>query len=328
MNAALPPLPDVAKRSQRGRRFDQAFRIAAVSAAVVLLGLLALIVVSTLNASIPWFRDWGWDSILGTRWVPSDGAGASLEALALIYGSIITSLIALVIAVPLSIGVALFVTEIAPTALRAPVIFVIDLLAVIPSVVFGLWGLNVLAQPLSRLYESISATCDGWPILGTILDGKPVSGVSLMTGGLILSLMATPIVASLSREVVATTPTSLKEAALALGATRWEMMKVAVLAHSRSGLAASALIGLGRALGETIAVVLVVGASARITPALFSSGDTMAAAIARNFNEATGVTRSALIGLGVVLLVVTFVINVSARTIIRRVQSRSAGVAA
>jgi phosphate transport system permease protein len=316
-----PPTPFAGSR----RIGDRTFRILAVASGAAVLVLLGLIALTMTRASIPWFMTWGWSALFGTVWVPSTGANASLEALALIYGSLLTATIAMLIAVPLSIGIALFVTEVAPRALRKPVILIVDLLAVVPSVVFGLWGLNVLAKPLAGVYTSMSDAFAGWPVVGAVFTGKPVSGVSFMTAGLILALMATPIIASLSREVLATTPSALKEAALALGATRWEMVRGAVFPHARGGLVAAVMIGLGRALGETIAVVLLVGASARITTAVFSSGETMAAAIARNFNEATGTTRSALIGLGVVLFAITLLINIVARTIVQRVQKRGRG---
>jgi phosphate transport system permease protein len=321
----LIPMAPIAPLRARRRLGDRAFRALVVGAGVAVLVILALVALVMTRASIPWFEEWGWRSIFGTDWVPSSGANASLEALALIYGSVLTAAIAMLVAVPLSLGIALFVTEVAPAMLRKPVVLVIDLLAVVPSVVFGLWGLNVLAQPLSGVYQSVSDATNGVPVLGSVLTGDPVSGISFMTAGLILALMATPIIASLAREVLATTPRGLKEGALALGATRWEMVRGAVFPHARGGLVAASMIGLGRALGETIAVVLLVGASARITPGVFSSGETMAAAIARNFNEATGTTRSALIGLGLVLFVITLAINIAARSIVRRIQRRSAG---
>jgi len=300
-----------------GRVFDQLFRIATFAAAIVVLVVMAGILLTTFNEARPWFQERGLASIFGTQWVPiSDNAGnvvdPGLGAGALIWGTLYTSAIALVLAVPVSIGIALFVTEIAPGWLRRPVVFVIDLLAVVPSVVFGLFGVAVLVSPLGNdIYGPISDALAAIPLLGALFHGS--SGRSYMTAGLVLAVMITPIITSITREVFATTPSALKEAALALGATRWEMIRGAVFPHARGGVVAAVMIGLGRAMGETIAVVLLVGGAANLGVGLFESGETMAAAIARSFNESTGVQRSALIGLGVVLFVMTLLINMGAR---------------
>lgn len=309
-----------------GRIFDQVFRVLALVAAVVVLVVMAGILVTMFNEARPWFQARGFDTIFSTQWVPvSDNAGTvvdpGLGAGALIWGTIYTSFIALVIAVPLSVGIALFVNEIAPAWIRRPVVLVIDLLAVVPSVVFGLFGIAVLVSPLGNdIYGPISDALSSIPILGSLFHGS--SGRSFMTAGLVLAVMITPIITSITREVFSTTPAALKEAALALGATRWEMIRGAVFPHSRGGVVAAVMIGLGRAMGETIAVVLLVGGAANLSVALFESGETMAAAIARSFNESTGVQRSALIGLGVVLFVMTLLINMAARWIAGRGERR------
>lgn len=309
-----------------GRVFDITFRYVTLGAAGIVLVVMAGILITTFNEARPWFQARGLDTILGTQWVPiNDNAGnvvdPGLSAGALVWGTLYTSVIALLLAVPVSIGIALFVNEVAPAWLRKPIVFVIDLLAVVPSVVFGLFGIAVLVGPLGNdIYGPVSDALSGIPGLGALFHGA--SGRSFMTAGLVLAVMITPIITSITREVFATTPGALKEAALALGATRWEMIRGAVFPHSRGGLIAAVMIGLGRAMGETIAVVLLVGGAANLSVALFESGETMAAAIARSFNESTGVQRSALIGLGVVLFVMTFLINMAARWVAGRSERR------
>lgn len=286
--------------------------------------ILGLILFSTTSEALPWFRSEGFGAIIGHDWIPA-GKNIEFGALPLICGTLLVSAIALTLAVPLSIGIALFVTEVAPRRLRKPVIYVIDLLAVIPSVVYGLWGISVLIMPIKGVYDDVASTVSSIPVLNTVFSGDPTSGRSFMTAGIVVAIMITPIITSLTREVFATVPTSQKEAALAMGATRWEMIRGAVFPHSRRGAVAAVLIGLGRAMGETIAVALLIGSSQRITGRLFSSGDAMAAIIPNQFNEATGTWRSALIGLGVVLFLLTIVIGVIARAVLHASERRMAG---
>jgi phosphate transport system permease protein len=194
---------------------------------------------------------------------------------------------------------------------------VIDLLAVVPSVVWGLWGILVFAPWIAHIYSSIGSAVQGVPVLGALF-GPPTSGASFFTAGIILAFMITPIVTSLSREVIATVPAIDIEGAYALGATRLEMIRGAVLPHSKGGIVGSVLLGLGRAMGETIAAALVIGSSATITSHLFAPGDSMPAVIANQFGEASGVFRAGLIGLGVLLFAFTIIINVIARLIVGR----------
>jgi phosphate transport system permease protein len=198
-----------------------------------------------------------------------------------------------------------------------------DLLAAIPSVVYGLWGIIVLAPAIQPVYKAISGAVGDIPVLGWFFNGE--SGRSYMTAGIILAIMITPIVTSLSREVIATVPSAQREAAYGMGATRWEMIRAAVLPWSRGGIVGSVMLGLGRAMGETIAVALVIGSQPQITTHLFEAGDSMAAVIVNQFGEASGIHRSALIGLGVVLFGVTIIVNVSARGIVGRFDRRSQG---
>jgi phosphate transport system permease protein len=196
-------------------------------------------------------------------------------------------------------------------------VYVIDLLAVVPSVVWGLWGILVFAPWIQHIYASIGSGVNGIPVLGNLF-GPPTSGASFFTTGIILAFMITPIVTSLSREVIATVPTIDREGAYALGATRLEMIQGAVWPHSKGGIVGAVLLGLGRAMGETIAVALVIGSSATITSHLFAPGDSMPAVIANQFGEASGVFRAGLIGLGVLLFAFTIIVNVIARAIVGR----------
>jgi phosphate transport system permease protein len=205
--------------------------------------------------------------------------------------------------------------------MRTPIVYVVDLLAAVPSVVYGLWGVLVLAPKLGPLYQHVTSATRGIPVLSTIFSGGQ-SGRSIFTAGLIVALMITPIVTSLTREVFDTVPSAQREAALALGATRWEMIRGAILPYGRSGVVGAILLGLGRAMGETIAVTLLIGSSAQITGRLFASGDSMAAVIANQFGEATGLARSAYIGLGVALFAITIVVNAGARIVLSRAESR------
>jgi phosphate transport system permease protein len=292
---------------------DRIFRGLALVAGLVVLAVLALIAISTTREAWPAFRAEGFSFITSDKWIPSQN---EFGALAFIYGTLFTSLIAIIIAVPVSLGIALFTTELAPRRLRRPTVYVIDLLAAIPSVVYGLWGILVLAPWIGPKYQSIADAVGGVPVLGRFF-GPPVSGGrGFMTAGLILAVMITPIVTALTREALATVSQDDKNAALGMGATRWEMVRVTVFPRVRGGVVSAVMLGLGRAMGETIAVALTVGSVAQITTHVFSSGDTMAGVIANEFGEATGTHRAALIGLGVVLFGITIIINMLARAML------------
>jgi phosphate transport system permease protein len=297
---------------------DRAFSVLSLVCGLVVLAVLAMIALSMTSKALPAFRQSGLSFITSSTWNPDNN---QFGALAFIYGTLLTSVIALILAVPVSIGIALVLTEVAPHRVRAPIVYVVDLLAAIPSVVYGLWGVLVLAPKLGPLYGNIASATSGIPVIGTLLSGG-TSGRSFFTAGLIVALMITPIITSLSREVFDTVPAAQKEAAFALGATRWEMIRGSVLPYGRGGIVGAVMLGLGRAMGETIAVTLLIGSSAQITLKLFASGDSMAAVIANQFGEATGLARSAYLGLGVVLFGVTIVVNVFARAILNRTEKR------
>lgn len=308
----------------RGSLGDRLFRYLTVGAGFSVLVVLALIVISTTAAAWPAFRGQGLSFFTTTRWdVPANVFGA----LSFAYGTVVTSVLALVFAVPLSVGIAVFTTEILPLRLRMPVIYLVDLLAAVPSVVYGLWGVRVFAPWIDPYYESVAGFFEPVPLLNRVFGGSPVSGVSFFTAGLIVAVMITPIISSLAREVLATVPSSLKEASYGLGSTRWEMIRGVALPYGRGGITAAVMIGLGRAMGETIAVALVIGSSNQVTSKLFSPGDSMAAVIANQFGESTGEYRAALVGLGVTLFVITLAVNLLAKAYIVRSQRRLGGAA-
>jgi phosphate transport system permease protein len=314
----MPPGFDDGARPP-GRFADRGFRWLALGAGLTVLAVLGLIVYSTTKNSLPWFRADGFGSVFSDNWDPTHG---DLGAFGLLYGTLLVAFLALLLAVPVSIGIALFVTDVAPKWMRRPIVYAIDLLAAIPSVVFGLWALNVLLEPVANLFKSVSDATSGIPLLGSVFSDPSSSGKSFATAGIVVAIMITPIITSITREVVATCPASQKEAALALGATRWEMIRGAVFPHSRSGIVAAVIIGFGRAVGETIAVTLIVGSSVQLTQKIFGPGYTMASIIADQFGEASGNHRAALIGLGVVLLALTILIGMGARYVVARSERR------
>jgi phosphate transport system permease protein len=291
-----------------------------LASGLLVLVVLGLILISTSHEAMPAFRQEGLGFLTSSRW---DIPGNHFGALAFIYGTLVASVIALIIAVPISLGLALFITELAPKKFRTPVVYLIDLLAAVPSVVYGLWGILVFGPEIGKLYASISRVFDRVPVVGDVLHGG--NGRSFMTAGIILAIMITPIVTSISKEVFATVPADQKEAAWGLGATRFEMIRGAVFPYSRNGLVGAVMLGLGRAMGETIAVALVIGSVPAIRAQLFEPGDAMAAVIANQFGEASGTHRAALIGLGVVLFLMTVIINVMARKVAGRADRRLAG---
>jgi len=319
----------------RGALADRTFWLLSLGAGLLVLAILALILATTLKEAWPAFSYSGWDFITSKEWIPNDPdgpdgpLGPKFGALAFIFGTAVVSLIAIIIAVPIAIGIALFLTEVAPRRLRGAVVTVIDLLAAIPSVVFGLWAIIVLGPLIVPGYQGINDLFGGIPILGAIFGTPVSSGRSFATAGLIVAIMIIPIITSITREVFATVPTADKQAALALGATRWEMIRGAVFPHSFGGMVGAVMLGLGRAMGETIAVTLVIGSSTQIVANLFAGGNALPAVIVSNWGD-PGVPpgRSALVGLGVVLFVITIIINYAARIIVRRAEVRMKGAAA
>ena len=322
MTKADPAVPAGSARALSERRplGDRTFQVIALASGLLVLVILILIAVSTTQQASAWFSTEGL-KIFSSTWNP---AANQFGALAFIYGTAITALIAVVMAVPVSVGIALLLTEVVPYRWARPIVYVIDLLAVVPSVVWGLWGILVFAPWIQHYYSSIGSAVSSVPVLGSLF-GPPTSGASFFTAGIILAFMITPIVTSLSREVIATVPTIEREGAYALGATRLEMIRGAVWPHSQGGIVGAVLLGLGRAMGETIAAALVIGSSATITSHLFAPGYNMPSVIANEFGEATGVFRAGLMGLGVLLFIFTIIINVIARGVVERSARRHRG---
>ena len=300
------------KTSARG---DRVFQIVITAFAVSIPLLLVIIAVSIGLAAWPALSRSGLSFITGSRW---DVGAGEFGAAPAIYGTVVSSALALIIATPLALGVSIFLSEIAPKWLRQPVGFLVDLLAAIPSVVYGLWGIFVLI-PLIR--DPVGPFLRDTLNLGaTPLFSGPNYGYSMLAAGLILAIMILPFISAVTREVLLAVPQSQRDAALALGATRWEMIRDAVLPYARSGIIGGIILGLGRALGETMAVTMLIGNRAEIATSLFAPGYTMASLIANEFTEATSDTHlSALMGVGAVLFVVTLIVNALARWLVWRV---------
>jgi phosphate ABC transporter permease protein PstC len=287
--------------------------LAAIAAGVLLL--IGSFFLRLLVESKPAFDHTGvLDFIFADDWVPSRD---QFGALPLVFGTLLTSGLALVIGVPVAVASALYITELSPRRLRTPLTVLLELLAAVPSVVYGLWGIFFLAPTLLPAERWFNDTFSFLPFVG-----GTVSIPNYFVAGLILAIMCVPIVSAISREVMATVPRDHKEAALALGATRWEMIRMAVLPYSRAGIAGAAMLGLGRAIGETIAVTIVIGNSAVIGDTVFSQGYTLAAVIANEFGEAASdpTHRASLIAAGLLLFVLTLAVNLLARRFVTRAE--------
>ena len=316
---SVPSAPKPLRPARRAGLGDKVFRSLSLGCGLLVLVILGLIAVSTTHEAWPAFSHDGLRFFTTKRWAPNVEVFGSLP---FVYGTVVTAVIALIFAVPVSIGIALFLSDVAPRRLRRPVSSLIDLLAAVPSVVYGLWGVLVLAPWIAGVYDRMSDVTEPVPVLSSLFAG-PSTGRGLFTAGIILALMVTPIITSITREVFDTVPAMAKEAAYALGSTRWEMIRASVLPHSRAGMIGAVMLGLGRAMGETIAAALVIGSSPQISAALFGSGDSMAAVIANEFGESGGLHRAALIGLGVELFALTILVNILARVIVGRSGRRS-----
>lgn len=315
-NIVTPPTPRraAALLSAHGAG-DQAYDVATTVAALAIPILLVAIAYEVASAAWPVLRTFGWSFITSSEWDPVHGRFGAAPA---IYGTLVSSLIALLIATPLALGVAIFLSELAPSWLRAPVAFLVDLLAAIPSVVYGLWGIFVLI-PLMRAH-AMPFLRDTLHLGATPFFAGPAYGPSMLAAGVILAIMALPYISAVAREVLRAVPRSQREAALALGATRWETIRDAVIPNARSGIIGGVILGLGRALGETMAVTMVIGNRPEISASLLAPGYTMASLIANEFSEATSdLHLSALMAVGAVLFAITIVVNAIARWLVWRV---------
>jgi len=289
-------------------------------AALLVVAIVVGMIFALGSESMLSIRQFGLGFLTSRQWNPIKG---EFGALPFIYGTVVSSLIALLISVPLSLGIAVFLVEQAPNYLARPVGFLVELLAAIPSVVYGLWGIFVLAPFLRVHVEPQLARWLGW----TPFFRGSITGIGLLTGGIILAIMVTPIISAVVRDVLAAVPSSQREAALALGATKWETTRV-VLVNGAPGIAGAVILGLGRALGETMAVTMVIGNRPEISLSLFEPSYTIASAIANEFTEATqDLYLSALVELGLILFLVTFVVNGIARVLVWNVTRKTGGVA-
>jgi phosphate transport system permease protein len=308
------------KLSPTGNAGDAIFRGALFCCALLLVLIVCAMFVSMIANSRLSMRAFGLSFLASRQWNPIQG---EFGALPFIYGTLVSSFIALLFAVPLSLGIAIFLVEQSPRRLSRPLTFLIEMLAAIPSVVYGLWGIFVLAPFLRERVEPALQHWFGWLPL---FKGS-ITGIGLLTGGIILSIMITPIISAVVRDVLAAVPQSQREAALALGATKWETTRV-VLVNAAPGIGGAIILGLGRAVGETMAVTMVIGNRPQISASVFEPSYTIASVIANEFTEATGdLYLSALVELGLVLFLVTFIINGAARLLVWSVTRATSGVA-
>jgi phosphate transport system permease protein len=290
---------------------DRAFEWLTLAMALSIFALLVIIGYELFKGSKPALDKFGWHFLVTSDWDPVNDV---YGALPFIFGTVVSALIALVIAVPVSIATAVYLTELAPQWLRQPLTMFIEMLAAVPSVILGLWGIFVMVPFLrDHLFPWLQTHLGFLPLFQ-----GPIYGVSMLAGGIIVAIMIIPIITSVSREILRSVPGLQREAAYALGATRWEVTRIAVLSYAKKGLFGAVILGLGRAVGETMAVTMVIGNTPQIVRSLFAPGYTLASVIANEFNEATGVMYpSALFEIGLVLLGVTMLVNVVAQLLLK-----------
>ena len=312
--------PTRAKVLDRLRYSDIAFRHVTRAAAVGVLIILGGVIIALISGSEQALRTFGFGFLVTESWNP---VTEKFGAIAPIYGTILTSFIAMLIAVPVGLLIALFLTELCPPWLRRPIGIAIELLAGIPSIIYGIWGLFVFAPFLQQtLQPFLIDTLGNIPGIGALFAGPPY-GIGMLTAGLILAIMVLPFITSISRDVFEAVPVVLKEAAYGLGCTTWEVMRYVVLPYTRVGVIGGVMLGLGRALGETMAVTFVIGNAHRISASILAPGTTISATIANEFTEAVGdLYTSSLIALGLILFVITFIVLAAARYLLMRIERR------
>ncbi|MCC7347865.1 MAG: phosphate ABC transporter permease subunit PstC [Variibacter sp.] len=312
---------DRARVLQKLRLGDTGFRWVTRIAAWGVLALLGGVILALLVGAMPALGAFGWGFLFDQTWNP---VTEKFGALAPIYGTVLTSLIAILIAVPLGLLIALFLTELCPMPLRRPIGIAIELLAGIPSIIYGIWGLFVFAPFLQRtLQPFLIDTLGAVPVLSALFEGPPY-GIGMLTASLILAIMVLPFITSISRDVFESVPAVLKEAAYGLGCTTWEVFRRVVLPYARVGVIGGVMLGLGRALGETMAVTFVIGNAHKISSSILAPGTTISATIANEFNEAVGdLYTSSLIALGLILFAITFVVLAAARYMLLRLERRA-----
>lgn len=311
---------DRAKVLQRLRISDALFRGMTRAAAIAVLIILGGIIVSLVYGSWPALSKFGFGFLVTESWNP---VTEQFGAIAPIYGTIVTSVIAMLIAVPIGLFIAMFLTELCPMWLRRPIGIAIELLAGIPSIIYGIWGLFVFAPFLQQYVQpALIAMFGNIPVLSTLFAGPPY-GIGVLTSGLILAIMVLPFITSISVDVFKTVPPVLKEAAYGVGCTTWEVVRSVVIPYTRVGIIGGVMLALGRALGETMAVTFIIGNSFRISSSIFAPGTTISAAIASEFAESDGLHQSGLILLGLLLFVLTFFVLAAARLMLMRLETKA-----
>jgi phosphate transport system permease protein len=325
--AALVSMPEIAAAGRDRRKVlrrlqlsDSGFRLLTLCSAAAVLVILGGVILSLVLGSLPAIREFGFSFLANQSWNPvTDKFGA----LAAVYGTLVTSVLAMIIAIPVGIGIAIFLTELCPPSLRRPIGIAIELLAGIPSIIYGIWGLFVLAPFVQQYVEpALIAIFGPIPVLSTLFAGPPY-GIGIFTASFILAIMVLPFITAISRDVFETVPPVLKEAAFGIGCTTWEVVRKVVIPYARLGVIGGIMLGLGRALGETMAVTFVIGNAHKISGSLLAPGTTISATIANEFTEAIGdVYTSALIELGLILFVITFIVLAASRLMLMRVQRR------
>jgi phosphate transport system permease protein len=325
MALSAPPATQPREEIDRARalavfkRSDVTFYWAAKLAALLVLALLGGIIASLIVGAWPAMREFGFGFLTTQRWAPQLDDPV-MGALGPLYGTLTSSLIAILIAVPVGLGIAIFLTEFCPIPLRRPIALAIELLAGIPSIIYGMWGFFVLGPFLAETFQPFMiATFGRLPLIGALFAGPP-SQLSLFNASLILAIMILPFVTAISRDVFATVPPVLKEAAYGVGCTTWEVVRRVVIPYTRVGVIGGVMLALGRALGETMAVTFIIGNSFKIAGSLFAPGTTISAAIASEFAESSGLHQSGLMLLGLMLFVLTFAVLAAARLMLRRLE--------
>ena len=314
----------IVDRSRALRRFaltDSFFRILTRGCAISVLVILGAILISLIDGSWLSFSTFGFEFFISQEWNP---VTEKFGALAPIYGTIVTSLIAMLIAVPVGLGIAIFLTELCPVVLRRPIGVAIELLAGIPSIIYGIWGLFVFAPFLQQhVQPTIISTFNDVPVLNILFAGPPY-GIGILTASLVLVIMVLPFIVAITRDVFETVPTVLRESAYGLGCTTWEVTRNVVLPYTRVGVIGGCMLALGRALGETMAVTFVIGNAHRISASILAPGTTISATIANEFAEAVGdLYFSSLIALGLILFIITFIVLAIARYLLLRLERRA-----
>ena len=307
-----------ATRTGPSKGADALFRAAAYGSALLVLAMLLGILASIAYGGWPAFQEFGFGFLTSSAWnVGTEQYGA----LVAVIGTLASAFLALLIGVPLSLGIAIYLTQLCPGWARKPVSMTIELLAAVPSIIYGMWGLFIFAPLFARFVQvPVSNVVEGLPFVGTLLYARVPSGVGVLTAGIILAIMIVPFVASITRDMLDQIPTVLRESAYGIGCTTWEVIRHVLVPQASVSIIGAIMLGLGRALGETMAVTFVVGNANRLSASVFDPGSTIASRIANEFNEADGMQLHALMALGCILFVITFFVLIIARLLVRRVK--------